>query len=321
LLKSKLNELIKVGKDISAISPQIDYAAHKWTPIKLILLMYYVDMYSKIMSHHKGALKISELIYIDPLAGSSTNKIQETGDAIVGSPIISIVFSSRKFDKFFFAECDAQKREALQHRIERLLPSDKFVIKNDCNELLDYVADYMSNISGRSHYLMFIDCEGIEPKWESMEKILQYPGDVIFVFQTMAIWEQIIRWKKCDAVLSFFGTEEFMGAKKEELVEIYKKQVASVETLRGKKRELVDHVPVRGDIKEGSFYYDVIFAAEKTSRGSPWFGSLLNYVKKRIAKHTGKSIEQSLDVLKGRSTQIDWFIQKSEVSINDFMGE
>jgi hypothetical protein len=65
----------------------------------------------------------------------------------------------------------------------------------------------------------------------------------------------------------------------------------------------------------------VIFAAEKTSRGSPWFGTLLNYVKKRIAKYTGKSIEQALDVLKGRSTQIDWFIQKSEFSINDFIGE
>jgi hypothetical protein len=37
-------------------------------------------------------------------------------------------------------------------------------------------------------------------------------------------------------VLSFFGTKEFMDAEKEELVEIYKKQVTSVETLRGKKR-------------------------------------------------------------------------------------
>ena len=167
---------------------------------------------------------------------------------------------------------------------------------------------------------MFVDCEGIEPKWENMKKVLQYPGDLIFVFQTMAIWEQIIRWKKWDAVLSFFGTEEFIDAEKEELVEIYKKQVASVETLRGKKRELVDHVPVRGDIKEGSFYYDVIFAAEKTSKGSPWFGSLLNYVKKRIAKYTGKSIKQALDVLRGKSTQIDWFIQhKTEVLINDFL--
>jgi three-Cys-motif partner protein len=321
LLKSKLDKLISIGKDISTVHPQVHYTARKWTPIKLILLMYYMDMYSKIMFRRKDELKISELIYIDPLAGAGTNKIQETGDVIVGSPIIGIVFSSYKFDRYFFAECDAQKRDALQSRIGRLLPSDKFVIKSDCNELLNYAADHMSNLRGRSHYVMFIDCEGIEPKWENMIKVLHHPGDLIFVFQTKVIWEQIVRWKNLDAVLSFFGTKDFMNAKQEELVWVYKKQIASVKTLRGKERELVDHVPVRGDIKEGTFYYDVIFAAEKTSGGSPWFGGLLDYVKKRIAKHTGRSVEHALDVLKGRSAQIDWFLPKPETSLDDFIRE
>jgi len=308
LLKIKLNQLVSKGRDISTVFPQIHYTAHKWTPIKLILLMYYVDMYSKIMLRHKDTLKISEVIYVDPLAGAGTNEIKETGDIVVGSPIISIILSSGKFDKYFFAESDAQKRDALQHRIEKLLPQDKFVIKNDCNELLDYAANYMSNLGGRSHYLMFVDCEGVEPKWENMKKVLFYEGDLVFVFQTMAIWEQIVRWKNWEAVLSFFGTEECKNVRKEELVEVYKKQIAGLETVKGRRRELIDHVPVRGDIKEGSFYYDVIFAAAKTARGSPWFESLLQYIKKRIAKYTGKSIEQALDVLKGKSTQIDWFM-------------
>lgn len=40
--------------------------ARAWTPIKLIALIYYVDMYSRIMTRQKPRLNISELIYIDP---------------------------------------------------------------------------------------------------------------------------------------------------------------------------------------------------------------------------------------------------------------
>lgn len=309
LLKKKLSKLINEGGKIREICPQVHYTAHKWSPLKLILLIYYMDMYSKIMSTYRNKLNISEIIYIDPLAGPGTNKIEETGDVIVGSPIISTIFSSNVFDRYFFAESNAEKREALQLRLVKLLQRDKFVIRSDCNELLDYVADYMDKLDGKVHFLMFVDCEGIEPKWDQMKKVLHYDGDLIFVFQTNAVWEQITRWRNLQGVSSFFGTEEYRSVgDRERLVEIYKEQIKSVETISGRRRELIDNIPVRGGIASPSFYYDVIFAAPKTRAGSPWFNNLLQYVKNRIAKHTGDSIKQALDILGGKSTQIDWFM-------------
>jgi hypothetical protein len=41
-------------------------------------------------------------------------------------------------------------------------------------------------------------------------------------------------------------------------------------------------------------------------KGSPWFNNFRKHAEK-IAKWTGKEIMHALEILTGRSTQIDWF--------------
>lgn len=165
--------------------------------------------------------------------------------------------------------------------------------------------------------MLFIDSEGAEVQWECLSEVLYYPGDLIFVFQTKEITELITRWKRHDAITRFFGTDKWRKYKnEEERVKLYKEQVKNVETKWNKrKREVIDSVTVKSG--EG-YHYDIIFATLKTKEGNPWFKKLLPYLKERIAKQTGETLRTALDVLAGRSTQIDWFLP---TTLNKFLSE
>jgi len=321
-LKSKLKSLIKIGREISEKYPKSHYSAWKWTPLKLICLMYYVDMYSRIMSAKREELGLHQIIYIDPLAGSGTNFIRDTKDVIAGSVPISVVFSGNVFDTYFFAEKDDMMRIALQARLDILLQlqKNKCIVMEDCNQLLDQLSRYMSHLKDRIHYLMFIDCEGLEVKWKSLLEVLRYPGDLIFVFQTREIMEQKIRWRNEEALTSFYGNEEWKNAKNEkDLLNIYKEQIKAIETIDGRKREAIDALSIRSGREADYYSYDIIFAAPATKSRNPWFWKLLPYLKQRITRYTGDAIKTALDILAGRSLQIDWFYPR-DVTLDDFIG-
>jgi three-Cys-motif partner protein len=316
-LKEKLSNLIEVGKVISKVCPQVHYEARKWTPLKLVVLMCYVDMYSKIMSKRKG--QFAQIIYIDPLAGSGTNLIKDTNDIVAGSVPISIIFSGRLFHKYFFAEADYERRVALQARLARLEMRD-YEIMEDCNQLLSRVASYLGQLKRRAHYLMFVDSEGLEVKWSSLSDVLPHPGDLIFVFQTREVMEQKARWKGEKALTNFYGNEDWKNVEDERgFVELYKEQIKTVETIDGRSREVAS-LSIKSDEKE-RYCYDIIFAAPKTKGGNPWFWKLLSYLEQKVTKYTGDAVKNALDILAGRSSQIDWFLPVSPLpTLNDYVG-
>ncbi|MEM3955285.1 MAG: three-Cys-motif partner protein TcmP [Candidatus Bathyarchaeia archaeon] len=323
-LQEKLKTLINVGKECSKIKPETHYEAHTWTAIKLISLLCYVDVYSRIMFKQKRNLNLSEIIYIDPLAGSGTNRIRETGDIIAGSPLISGVFSSFKFDKYFFAEENYDKRIALQARLENLLKDEgkrkRVIIEDDCNKLLKRVMNYLSSLNNKAHYLLFIDSEGIETNWKELSEVLYYPGDLVFVFQIREVIEQINRWKNYSAVTKFFGNEKWKECRNErELLDLYKAQIKGIKTTWGKGREVIDDLTIKSSEKDPSpYYYNMIFAALRTKGENPWFKNLLPYLKEKVARYSGNSVKQALDVLTGRSTRIDWFLPSRGSTLDNF---
>jgi len=107
-MKHAVSQLVQKGEELSQIEPDVYYSARKWTPIKLKLLMDYVHMYSVIMKTHTRIY--SRFIYVDPLAGAGINRIEDTGDLIAGSPLISVVSSENLFEKYFLQKL-MQKRE------------------------------------------------------------------------------------------------------------------------------------------------------------------------------------------------------------------
>jgi len=193
---------------------------------------------------------------------------------------------------------------------------------DDCNDLLNRIANYMKQAEGRTHYLMFVDSEGVEVEWESLSKVLYYLGDLVFVFQTREVMEQKARWKNEEALKRFYGNENWRVAKKEEdLVELYKEQIRAVKIAGRRRREAIDNLTVKSDEDPSSYYYDVIFAAPETKSKNPWFRSLLLYLKERVTKYTGRTIQIALEILAGKSTQIDWFLPKKYPTLDKFIRE
>jgi len=63
---------------------RIAYPVGPWAILKLALVAYYADVYSSII---KSRFKKS--YYVDFFAGPGLNQIRETGDIVLGSPLLA----------------------------------------------------------------------------------------------------------------------------------------------------------------------------------------------------------------------------------------
>jgi len=298
-LKSKLDRLMQVGKDLVTTS-NVYSPGRTWTPLKLILLSYYVDVYTKIIPKY-----FDNMFYLDLLAGAGIDEIKETRDKVTGSPIIAATFSHSPFSKLFLIEMDDDRASALESRMRRILTADKFeVLTGDANVRVDDLLHHLRN--KRSHYLAFVDCQGLDIWWNTMEKLLQFPGDIVFVHQTAEINRVCGKAKQSQAdaecLNRFYGTSctphDWGKEDRESLCARYEEDLK-------RKRDMT--IPIK--IKSNSFHYDVIFATKKTKGGSPWLNAVYT-AKQKVEKFTGKAVNNALDILAGRSTEITWFFEE-----------
>ena len=251
------------------------------------------------------------MYYVDLLADSGINKIEK--DLVLGSPIIASNFAYSPFDKLLLVELDQKRAGALELRLKRINMQSEIFVGN-CNDKID---DLLEHLPFGSHYLAFIDCEGLEVKWETMEKLLNRPGDVIFTFQTQEIrrtWGNAMSKKSpmskvaSEKLLDFYGDDTWKTATSEkDLLEYYKKKISNVKILQtDASRTLIKDVNVES--QRGGFHYNLIFATRETKTGSPWFESVVGSIKKRTEKNTGKFVKLALDILSGRSTNLEVFV-------------
>ena len=299
-LKGKLSDLMQVSNDLTAAS-DVYSPARAWSPLKLILLLYYVDVYTRIIPRW-----FDNMFYLDLLAGAGIDNIEETGDKVVGSPIVASTFSRNQFSKLFLMELDTDRASALALRMRRILASDKFeVLQGDANVRVDDVLDHLRK--RRSHYLAFIDCQGLDIWWETMEKLLQLPGDVIFVHQTAEISRVCGKAKQspsdAECLGRFYSTDTAnvllsQKADRDTLCASYEENLRSQRGIT---------IPIR--IRSDSYHYDVIFATRATRGGSPWLKAVRT-AKEKVEGFTGEAVKIALDVLAGRSKEITWFFEK-----------
>lgn len=302
-LKEKLDDLLKTADVVSRIEPKIYYPAHSLTPLKLIDLMYYLDVYTKIISN---ASWCKEMVFIDMLADSGINKIKETGDLIAGSPLIAAKFAHRPFDKFLLVDWNRDHAKALELRLNSINIQPN-VFSGDCNEVISEVIKEIPTSS--SHYLAFIDNEGLDVNWETMRKLLKFPGDIIFNFPTKLIdrcfgkYKGKIHKKDENKFNEFFGNDEWKNANNAyELLNIYMNKI------RDNNRELVESIDIKST-KGGQFNYHLIFATKRTKSGSPYF-DVVKRLKERTEKSYGQLVDKALKILTGKSTDLEMFISE-----------
>ena len=185
-----------------------------WAKEKLSILQRCISMFTTSMRNKPW----TALNYIDLEAGPGKNRIRETGDVVFGSPLLGLQFP---FDNYFFVERDRDTFESLEARVSHS-PRSKQVrtYHADCNKAIGDIIDEINQIDAgkqrdqwRSLNLAFVDPEGLEIHWNTLELLGQKTRtDLIINVSTSTIVrmiKQLSQSAKETAIDDFFGTREW----------------------------------------------------------------------------------------------------------------
>jgi three-Cys-motif partner protein len=193
-----------------------------WTQDKLKILRQYLPGYLL------ATTRALERIYIDAFAGPGLNRLRGKNRTIDGSPLIALdacAQNGTKFDRLFFIERDpavaAQLRGVLNSRDKTQRAS---VINGDVNKELPRL---ITKLPRRSPTFVFVDPEGIEPQWTTIEAIAPWRTELLINFP---LGMSINRNPDSDKVTAYFGTAQWRALwnsprRTHELLQLYKERL------------------------------------------------------------------------------------------------
>lgn len=171
--------------------PKVDEIG-TWSLIKLAIINEYSRAYSIIMnSAAKKKIPKFSHVYIDAFSGAGIAKYEETGELVLGSPLLALGVD---FKHYYFVELDNKKANFLKSKTSQR--SDVTVEVGDCNQvLIDKVfpkikwSDYMRG-------LCLFDPYGLHLNWEVILKAASSNTIEVFVnFPLMDINMNVL-WRK-----------------------------------------------------------------------------------------------------------------------------
>lgn len=160
-----------------------------WTYDKLYYLNAYLDRF--IVSMRKKNWR--SLNYIDLFAGPGKNRLTDER-VVLGSPMLALS-QKRSFDRYFFSDLDNASIEALKKRCSGFpteYPKITFQV-GDANQVVENVVKTIlaidKPISDKwpSLNLAFLDPEGLELHWETVEQLASRRTDMIIYYPQMGI--------------------------------------------------------------------------------------------------------------------------------------
>lgn len=169
-----------------------------------------------ITSMHKKPWRA--LFYIDLMAGPGKNRFSD--GYLLGSPLISLN-SKYAFTHYRFVESNSTNYESLRERVNASERKNLVrILQGNCNDLVDNIVSEISIIDSRfiegkwpSLNLAFLDPEGLELKWETVQKLGKMNRmDLIINFSTNGITrnaQKFLDSGKTDSIDLFFGTDEW----------------------------------------------------------------------------------------------------------------
>ena len=138
---------------------------------------------------------------------------------VLGSPLIALS-NEIPFARYFFNDSDANTIDALRQRVSTHSQSHTITtLQEDVNTAVDRVCDVIRSVDseyleGRysSFNIAFLDPEGLELHWETIEKLAKMKRmDLIINFSTGGI-NRVISKDNTESVNRFFGTNEWQRA-------------------------------------------------------------------------------------------------------------
>jgi three-Cys-motif partner protein len=291
----KVKKLVEFSNEIASTS-NLHYEGHPWSIVKLLLLSGWVYVYTTIIPKH-----FQKYRYVDLLAGTGTTLVKETKDVVVGSAFIPYFFARTPFTDYVFVEKDDERCGALNQRTAKL--QGKFqVLEGDCNELVK--SALLSE--NKAHNLVFMDNEGFNASWKTVETVLGTNADILMLFPTSSVSRT--RDERTAASLNrFFGDECWSKAERyEDCLQIYVQKLKKQFESHRDKQAYASSVRVGS----GNFFYDIILVCRHGPYVRAW-----DYLKGILNWTDPKIVETTLDFLKGRTTRIDgWFTELDKIT-------
>lgn len=175
----------------------------EWSKNKLKILSDYLQVYLQ------ATTRAIERIYIDGFAGPGLNRVKSSGEEISGSPLVALDAKSKngtRFDRLYFIERDTRAASELRNLVaSRREEGRAQVIEGDVNVELPKL---ISGLPKRSPTFIFLDTEGIEPRWTTIETLAGWQTELLINFP---LGMAINRNPSSEKVTEYFGTDEWRG--------------------------------------------------------------------------------------------------------------
>jgi three-Cys-motif partner protein len=279
-LKEKADELYKQDQTAYEVGPQ--------AISKLAILAYYIDIYSRIMKRR------GKICFVDLFAGCGLCKVKDSDVVILGSATLAyyIPESGNNFDRIILFERDRSYVDVLEKRV----PTAN-IFHGDVNKLT--VDDIIDDLCGNKNpFLAFVDPEGLELEWKTLERILSRWSDVLINYHPEAVRRVYGRKHELpysETLDRFFGTTEWQEIEYDD-EKYFKLYIGRIKNIK----DVVEFIKVRG---KGNYFYYIILATRKTKGGNPWLRAFLR-LKQQIERTKGDVIEQLLDIYSGRQARL-----------------
>jgi hypothetical protein len=202
-------------------------------------------------------------------------------------------FAQKPFRSYVFIEMNPARCRALRQRVESKEGQFK-ILEGDCNK---HIASVFAE--EKAHSLVFIDNEGLDVTWNTIEIILRAKTDTIINFPTAMI-PRTTDSRTSSSLDRFYGDQSWRNAKdREGFLQIYMQKLKSrFKDLRGCEA-YVSNIRVG----TGSYFYDIILIVRMGPFVKAW-----DYLKKKLDWQDPRTIHTTLDILMNRVKCMDSFI-------------
>jgi three-Cys-motif partner protein len=307
-LKDKVERLAGVKQEIGALCNSGNHKTYDkglWAFWKLLIHAYYVDIFTNVAKENR-----ENVGYIDLLAGPGFNKLKDLDLIIAGSPLIAKLSpritkkgQSKNFDWMILVDIDESNCSSLNQIL------DAIILCDNCNSdrVMSEIQKEMQPES--SIYLAFIDPEGTQVLWSTMENLFALPGDLIINHP----WSGVARiagnyYSRTDQSRESFGEtlDNFFGDSAwrditpnsiaEDLYDFYLSRITKYRS------EIVEFSVTMA----GGGQYRIVVATQRTRRGSPWLKPLRE-LRDRLSRISDTQLERLVQVYKGNQTQLTDF--------------
>ncbi|MBN1878125.1 MAG: three-Cys-motif partner protein TcmP [Anaerolineae bacterium] len=244
-----------------------------WAAEKLDYLERYLDMFTTAMRNKKWRA----LNYIDLFAGPGKCQHENNNNVQLGSPLLALT-RKKAFDHYFFIDLDPDNIQALQQRCSQSPYADRIqYFRKDCNEAVHCITEEIQRINKRyiedlwpCLNLAFLDPEGLELDWETVETLAQLRTDLVIHYSQMGLQRYMpiaIEDPNETSIDRFFGCRDWRNIYKQsqdnsraygELLNLYQRNLYN---LGYKGKDEVGRLPLMRNTKNAPLYY-LVYASK-----------------------------------------------------------